>query len=291
MDPFPRIDRRTTVAPAPCMVVGTSRLANRRLRDPAFLIVGTARSGTTLVQRLSCEIPGVWVPPETHFFSRFAPDLLRRRRFPLNASELLQELEAFCDLRSSRELHLDPEAVGERLGGRCDSPVDLFGAIVRDLAGDHPICGEKTPDHIRWWRPLALALPDLKFISVVRDPRAVAASTLDTPWAKSPPPLLAERWRLDQREVRTLHATLGSQRSLILRYEDMVQSPDHIRALLGDFLPIPHESVAASVGELPLYLPWKTWKDSVNQSITPARVGASRHRLTPAEAASIEASS
>ena len=47
-----------------------------------FVIIGTARSGTTLVQRLCAELPGVWVPPETHFW-----DLADRARhyfeFPL----------------------------------------------------------------------------------------------------------------------------------------------------------------------------------------------------------------
>lgn len=41
------------------------------LPAPAFLIVGTPRSGTTLVQRLASELPGVAIPPETHFFSLF----------------------------------------------------------------------------------------------------------------------------------------------------------------------------------------------------------------------------
>ena len=36
--------------------------------DVSFLMVGTPRSGTTLLQRLACELPGVGMPPETHFF-------------------------------------------------------------------------------------------------------------------------------------------------------------------------------------------------------------------------------
>ena len=39
-------------------------VANRRV---AFLIVGLARAGTTLSQRLAAEIDSVWVPRETHF--------------------------------------------------------------------------------------------------------------------------------------------------------------------------------------------------------------------------------
>ena len=45
------------------------------IEDPAelgFLLTGLSRSGTTLVQRLVCELPEVWVPQETHFWARAA---------------------------------------------------------------------------------------------------------------------------------------------------------------------------------------------------------------------------
>ena len=33
---------------------------------------GTPRSGTIVTQRLCCELPGVVMPPETHFLHLFA---------------------------------------------------------------------------------------------------------------------------------------------------------------------------------------------------------------------------
>ena len=48
-----------------------------RPAELSFLVVGTARSGTTLVQRLCCELPRVWVPGETHFWS-MAPEIQMR---------------------------------------------------------------------------------------------------------------------------------------------------------------------------------------------------------------------
>jgi len=55
-------------------------------RGPDFLIVGSARSGTTLVQRLACELPGVAMPPETHFF-----DIFLRRLLPVAPQILADE--------------------------------------------------------------------------------------------------------------------------------------------------------------------------------------------------------
>ena len=69
-----------------------------------FLVVGSPRSGTTLVQRLACEIPGVRMPAETHFFSQFATGLLARRSFPLTGEALVDEIGRFASLDSSRGL-------------------------------------------------------------------------------------------------------------------------------------------------------------------------------------------
>ena len=52
-------------------------------RDVDFLIVGTPRSGTTLVQRLACELPGVGMPRETEFWLGYRSSPLRTASFPL----------------------------------------------------------------------------------------------------------------------------------------------------------------------------------------------------------------
>jgi hypothetical protein len=207
--------------------------------DPAFLIAGTPRSGTTLVQRLACELPGVRVPPETHFFSLFARGLTKRRRFPLEGDALREELDSFARLDTSRSFQLEPHALMERLGGRCETVVQLFGVIVRHLARDADVCGEKTTDHLLWWRPLSRALPRLKLVAVVRDPRSVVASNLAVPWGMTSHVVLAERWAADQREVAQARAELGSKRCLILRYEDVVAAPTEARARISALLARP----------------------------------------------------
>ena len=145
-----------------------------------FVIVGTARSGTTLVQRLVCELPNVRVPPETRFFAAFVPLRLGKLRFPLTGQALRQEIATYMQLPSSQGLDLDLEVMVQRLNGRCDSYAQLFDALVATLAyaGEQTIVGEKTPIHLQWWKPISLALPSIRFIGVVRDPRAVVASML-----------------------------------------------------------------------------------------------------------------
>ncbi|MFN2557322.1 MAG: sulfotransferase [Nitriliruptorales bacterium] len=260
---------------------------------PHFVIVGTPRSGTTLVQRLACELPGVVMPPETHFFSLFVPELVRRRRLPLGRVALREELRRYGALETSRELDLDVDVVLDTLGGRCDSLVDLFGALVRHLAGEGEIYGEKTPTHLRWWRPLTEAHPDLKVVAVVRDPRAVIASNLAMPWGMKHHVTLAEMWRQDQRLIRQARTELGHDRCLVLRYEDVVAAPDSAREALKGLLMSRHgerpEGTATLRASSSFVQSWEWWKQGTQGQVTTERVEAWRNQLSPRQATAIAA--
>jgi hypothetical protein len=246
------------------------------LGPPQFLIVGTPRSGTTLVQRLASELDGVSVPPETHFFRLFAPGLVRRRRFPLTGQALVDELWRFSGLDDLRGVDLDPELTAASLGGSAATVTELFGAIVRTLAGDAELYGEKTPSHLRWWRELSSANPRLKIVAVVRDPRAVVASYLEA-WGERPHSVIAERWAIDHRSLAAAREALGP-RVLVLRYEDVVSAPDVTRAALSSFLGRPRGTQAAE-HETPLHLPWETWKARSAGPVTATRIDGWRETL------------
>lgn len=233
-----------------------------------FLVVGSARSGTTLVQRLICELPGVRMPPETHFFSQFAPKLLERREFPLNAEQISEEVASFAALDTSRGLEIDTEAVVAELGGTCARPFDLFDALVRQLSGPAEMWGEKTPDHLMWWRPVARSAPWVRFVAVVRDPRAVVASSLQMPWTgDSRMPAwgddvhlaFAERWACLQRHLSAMQIELDPSRTMSVRYEDVVADPDGTRAALAEFLGRPAPS-ALQAPPAQIVQPWEPWK-------------------------------
>ncbi|MDQ3916043.1 MAG: sulfotransferase [Actinomycetota bacterium] len=244
-----------------------------------FMIVGTPRSGTTLVQRLACEIPGVAVPPETHFLYFFAADLYRRRRFPLDAEAIRAEVELYLELGNSRDLEVDPAAIAEDLGGECRSILDLFAALVRHLAGPAEVYGEKTPAHVVWWDKLAAAAPWMKFVAVVRHPAAVVASWVEA-WPHESWAAAAERWRLDQLRIAEMARALGPRRALVLRYEDVVGDPDGARRAVAQLLGRDAPAVAARPNR-PLYLPWETWKRRSLECIDSARADAWRTALSP----------
>jgi hypothetical protein len=252
-------------------------------RLPDFLIVGTPRSGTTLVQRLASELAGVRVPPETHFFDEYAVDLAARAALPLAGDALREEVARYRDRRYLEGAELDVDAVVDALGGTCRSLLDLYGAVLAQLAGDAAVVGDKTPGHLRWWQPLAAAVPGLAVVAVVRDPRAVASSQRELGWGGHPV-VTGRRWAQDVATLEAAAATLDG-RCLVLRYEDVVADPEAARARLAALLGLGGDRQDAG----PLFLPWETWKEAAAGPVDPARAAAWRGRLDPGDAAAIAA--
>ncbi len=244
-----------------------------------FLVVGTPRSGTTLVQRLACEIPGVGMPPETNLLSNFGRDLARRD-FPLDAAVLRETLEAFAATEARLGADFDVDDVLGDLAGGARSVLDVFDAVARRLAGPATILGEKTPLHLAWWRPLTRARPDLRIIAVLREPRAVVSSNLANRWASADWAtlwgdhrhlLFAEKWRQDERTVSAMAKALGPERALVLRYEDVVVAPDRARQQISRLLGTLEETTSAGDLVNTFVLPWEIWKQQALGPITSQR--------------------
>lgn len=249
---------------------------------PHFLIVGTPRSGTTLIQRLVCEIPSVRVPPETHFLGLFLPDLLLRVQFPLAATAYVEEIQRFRRLRTSKGLNLDAQRLVWEAGGICRRPIEMFGAILDQLTGSAQIVGEKTPDHLRWWQPVNRALPETKFIAVIRDPRAVVSSNLRVPFGMKSSVLLAEKWTLDRGEIEVAERKLGPARWLTVRYEDVVDDPEGARAAIRVFLlGTDYASEATNGTGERIFMPWEAWKSGALGPVRTDRIDAWRDELAP----------
>jgi hypothetical protein len=252
-----------------------------------FMVVGSARSGTTLLQRLACEITGVRMPPETHFFSDFAWAMSHRRKFPLGMPGLREEVEGFAGMDNSKGLNIDVDGLVEGMGGECPGIFALFDAIVRQLTGLAEIYGEKTPGHLWWWRSIARAAPWMRFVVAVRDPRAVVASTLSMPWSVADDLApwgdrihlaYAGRWEFDQQLVAALSDELGAERSLIVRYEDLVLDSDAVRLKIAGLLGR-HADVSYQSAPSDLVHPWEPWKQHAMDDVTPDRIDTWRADL------------
>jgi hypothetical protein len=244
----------------------------------SFLIVGSPRSGTTLVQRLAGELAGVAVPFETHFFTKGVDVVRRHGGFPVGAGRLDAVLDEYLGLDALDGCGLTAAAVRARMDTDAPDAWSLFDAVARAAAGDAPVLGEKTPGHAAWAARLAATRPDLKVVGVVRDPRAVVASLQEVPWTGSRPVAQAVRWCATQEDLEALRGSLD-RRFLLLRYEDVVAAPDAARSQIAALLGV---DGAVTEGAAPAYLEWETWKQRTQDTVTADRVDRWREVLDPA---------
>ena len=208
-------------------------------RPPFPFIVGSGRSGTTLVRAMLDSHPDLAVPPETYFVT----ELLDRR--PSYETPEGFSKDAFLgDLLSNqwfRRWEVPAERVtadietGE-LSGYADAIRTVYAAFASTRGKSR--YADKTPIHIYHLPLLADLFPEGRFVHVIRDGRDVAASFLDQ--ADMRPNGVAEAallWRERVSIGRTAGAELGPDRYLELRYEELVSSPgpvlERLCAMIG----------------------------------------------------------
>ncbi|KAA3639351.1 MAG: hypothetical protein DWP92_04800 [Armatimonadetes bacterium] len=262
----------------------------RQPKRVRFLIAGMARSGTTLIQRLVSEFESVWVPPETHFW-RHANALSRRFPPPLDTSTARAALGWFLSLPSSDGIDVGIDDVCAGL----QEPIylwDLFESVVGAIArADVECLGEKTPDHLLWANQLLEAIPDLKVIGVVRDPRELLRSHRDVPWGITEASALAEKWVHLARALGDCQRRFPD-RVLALRYETVRANPDEARESIGHCLGVDNHRTEIPRSSDGLFMAHEWWKekslatvenvpDTWSQELSDSDVATIQHRAEP----------
>lgn len=201
-----------------------------------FFIIGSARSGTTLLRLMLNAHPEVAVPPE----SRFVVELYKSS----DAVDATQLLAALARHKRFEAWDLPIEAVRDELGpGVSAAYADVMRAAYRAYARVHGKrrWGDKTPRYVEHLPLLSKLFPDARFIHLVRDGRNVALSYADLPFG---PKTVAKAARLWAERVASGVANgrdLGSDRYLEIRYEDMVEDAEGQAKELCDFLDLPFD--------------------------------------------------
>jgi hypothetical protein len=220
--------------------------------DSFFFIVGAGRSGTTLLQALLADHPRLTVPPETHYLRRAMDWGADRQDGPTDFDAFWADLVGWSRFH---DLAIDPDAVMAHLDGPGRRTFrDVFTAMLRAYADarDTPRVGEKTPSHYRHVARLLSWYPDARVLFVRRDPRAVVASQLSTPWVaeqrRPAKPLASFSRRLRLMHVaerasvwraangRFLNASLHDPRLRVVAYEALVTTPEETLRSVCDFL-------------------------------------------------------
>ena len=198
-----------------------------------FFIIGSARSGTTLLRLILNAHPDVAVPPE----SRFITELWRGEE----EVEVEGFLEALTNHRLFRVWNLEVDEVRHEIGTRARVRyADAVEAAYRAWArSKHKTCwGDKTPRYIEHIPLLARLWPEAKFVHQIRDGRNVVLSYADVPFGPKTLGKAARLWASRVTSGLVEGRKLGPDRYLEIRYEEFVANPENQAKTLCDFLNI-----------------------------------------------------
>src|ERR671918_737751 len=231
---------------------------------PAPFVVGVTRSGTTLLRMMLDAHPQLTIPPETHFI----PDLIEASREEHASPERLHEVVVAN--RRWGDFHLDADALRERFAAikplNAGDAIRAFFELYAEREGK-PRWGDKTPIYINRMMLIERALPEARFIHLIRDGRDAALSRAKRV-LKEPTPMykVAERWR--NRIIRAREQGPRLRHYLELRYEDVVLPFDEEMLRY-------HERAAERLKEMHRDLPPEPGKP-----LRPADHRAAAHALT-----------
>lgn len=227
---------------------------------PVF-VVGSPRSGTTLMRGVMDAHPNIMCPPCETFLFAYSAWIFKG---------------SVWDNHYAR-LPIGREGVTEWFR---NAVVDLFRRL-EPVSGKSRFC-EKTPGHVLYMDLIDEVFPDAQFIHMIRNGEDVVRSLQNVPWA--PAGLRgavrnSRTWVRSVRAGKNSGARIGPARYMELRYEDLVRQPRESLVRVCDFLEEPfseqmlefHKPENGSWGlELPPFPP-------------PESLSRRKHRLSPLE--------
>lgn len=210
-------------------------------------IIGYPRSGTTLLRLMMNKHPRICVPPEAAFLAWLHRDF---GEFSFSASAVHDFLVALSGTRKIENWKLDFAELERELIARtpanyaelCDGVYDYY--IRRILRRSVDMVGDKNNTYLNEIDLLASLYPDAKFIHIVRDGRAVAASCLDlaarsftsryAPRLPGTLPEIAAHWNASIDTILRSLSALDRDRHFTVRFENLVvNSASELRRLCG----------------------------------------------------------
>ena len=207
---------------------------DRTKRDPAVFVVGMNRSGTTLLRMMLDAHPQLTIPPETHF----VPALIKAVREPGATPE-----DALAAMKSAREwgdFGFSDEEMLSRLRAlpklKPGPAVRTFYEAYMEQQGK-PRWGEKTPTYVQKMKLIQRALPEARFVHVIRDGRDVAMSVLDRTVRDLTAADVARRWKKKIRKAREDAPSI--RHYMEVRYEDLILNTEKVLREVAEFSDLP----------------------------------------------------
>ena len=203
--------------------------------EGVFFIVGSPRSGTTLLRTMLASHSSVCVPHETEFFMRVPR---------VRGASLRRAVEGYVRSGPFANQELDGASlVTGVVRGAFRTRAEVFVEMLARHArrSGRTVVGEKSPHHCRHVEAIAEELPGARFIHILRDARDVIASRLGMEWSGRSVAWGARSWAGIAREHRRLERVMPVERYTSVRFEDLLHAPAAELRRLSGFLGLEFE--------------------------------------------------
>ena len=205
---------------------------------PIF-IIGTPRSGTTLLRFMLSSHPEIYIPEETGFIPFLRkPEQLKEPLSQIEVEQLLQRIGQLNYLW--RDIVPEIKVFYQNLAE--PTLTNILDALFHRMIAEQQASrwGDKTPLYVRHIPLIAQIFPGAQFIHVIRDGRDATLSA-QKKWG------LSKFWYMDnyyllQNWVANVSTglrdgrKLSEDRYLEIRYEQLVREPELILSKICDFL-------------------------------------------------------
>ena len=223
--------------------------------NPYLFIVGCARSGTTLLQRMINAHSQIAITPESHWICRLFEQGRGQTPEGVITAEIIPLLLEDLDPRFAR-LNIGRQ---ELLGLLASDPAVRYASFVSgifDLYGKakgKAAVGNKTPGFVRKIHTLQRLWPQARIVHLLRDGRDVCLSMINRPlnhvnrgplrtWAQDAVTTAALWWEWSVKLGRQAGNSRGSGLYYEMSYESLVAHPAQECAALCTFLGVPFEA-------------------------------------------------
>ncbi len=167
--------------------------------------------------------PELAIPPETHFL----PAVIRA--CDEGADPHADALEVIVGHRRWPDFGLDEADLRERFARHRklrpgDAMREFYGAYVAKQGKTR--WGDKSTNYVRKLKPIRKALPEARFVHLIRDGRDVALSLVAVHFGPQSIREAAQKWDAEIRKARRQGAKVGHYSEV--RYEDLVADPEPV---------------------------------------------------------------
>lgn len=194
-------------------------------KGPIF-IVGSPRSGTSLLSKIISNHSKIGIPFESHVYPRLYPWKKCYGNISINKNKerIAEDIVNLEPVKKWKKLP-DVREVVENIGG--GSFHDAFGGFME--AWLHKIgkdrWGEKTPHNVFFGREISEGFPNSKFIHIVRDGRDVAISWKKVRFGPEHFYSISNLWRDHVKKAENIKNKVSKDRFHEVKYEDILKSP------------------------------------------------------------------